>query len=151
MVEGKLADEAGRRLAMNIGFAGIGPSRENPDTLDEFARCGITGPEQLGEQFVRSFYFGCEADDPMTAVAFDARLDAPLKPIFSSDVGHFDVPVMNEVVAEAFELVETGLLTEEQFERFVFGNVVELHAGMNPRFFDGTVMEVALSKGMHSS
>jgi hypothetical protein len=42
------------------------------------------------------------------------------------------------------------LLTEAQFERFVFGNVVELHAGMNPRFFDGTVLEDALTKGMQS-
>src|SRR5688572_16844038 len=99
MVEGKLADEAGRRLAMNIGFAGIGPSRENPDTLDEFARCGITGPEQLGEQFVRSFYFGCEADDPINAWAFDSKKNpyqARLQAIFSSDIGHWDVPDMRE-------------------------------------------------------
>jgi predicted TIM-barrel fold metal-dependent hydrolase len=115
------------------------------EVVDDFAATGVHSRDDLRDAFTKNFYFGCEADDPMTAVAFDSRLDAPLKPIFSSDVGHFDVPVMNEVVAEAFELVETGLLTEEQFQRFVFGNVVELHAGMNPRFFDGTVVEAALT------
>jgi predicted TIM-barrel fold metal-dependent hydrolase len=113
--------------------------------VDDFAATGIHSRDELRAAFTKNFYFGCEADDPMTAIAFDPRLDAPLKPIFSSDVGHFDVPVMDEVVAEAFELVETGLLTEAQFERFVFTNVVELHTATNPRFFDGTILEACVA------
>ena len=91
------------------------------------------------------FYFGCEADDRMTAVAFDERLGTLLKPVFSSDVGHFDVTDMSAVLAEAWELVEDGLITEANFEEFTFGNAVDLHAGMNPEFFVGTVVEEAVA------
>ena len=58
------------------------------------------------------FYFGCEADDPSNVWAFSARanpLGARLNAIFSSDIGHFDVPDMTEVVPEAYEMVEDGL------------------------------------------
>jgi hypothetical protein len=53
------------------------------------------------------FYFGCEADDPSNVWAFNARanpLGARLNAIFSSDIGHFDVPDMTEVVPEAYEM-----------------------------------------------
>ncbi len=54
--------------------------------------------------FVPNFYFGCEADDPITAGAFDAKRNpfgARLNVVFGSDIGHFDVPDMNEVTEEA--------------------------------------------------
>jgi len=61
--------------------------------------------------------------------------------MFSSDVGHWDVPDMRESVAEAWEQVDDGRFTEAEFRDFTFTNSVRLHAGMNPGFFDGTVCE----------
>ncbi len=46
-----------------------------------------------------------------------------------------------EVVEEAYELVEDGLLTEDNFRDFTFSNAVGLFAGMNPDFFEGTIVE----------
>jgi hypothetical protein len=66
--------------------------------------------------------------------------------MFSSDVGHWDVPDMNEVLAEAYELVEHGLVNEGEFKEFVFENPVTLHAGMNPDFFKGTVVEAEVAQ-----
>ena len=45
---------------------------------------------------------------------------ARLKTLLGSDIGHFDVVNMNEVLEEAYELVEEGLITEEDFREFVF-------------------------------
>ena len=53
------------------------------------------------------FFFGCEADDRLNALAFDRRLNpagARLNALFGSDIGHFDVPDMREVLPEAYEL-----------------------------------------------
>jgi hypothetical protein len=44
-------------------------------------------------------------------------------------------------VEEAYELVEDGLMTEEDFRDFVFANPVSLLAGTNPEFFKGTAIE----------
>ncbi|GFJ78019.1 hypothetical protein Phou_021990 [Phytohabitans houttuyneae] len=109
--------------------------------LDDFAAIGVTSAEEVGETFARNFYFGCESDDPLVSVAFDTRLGPALKPFFSSDVSHFDVTDMTEVLAEAHELTEHGLLDADQFRRFVFSNTVELHGGTNPDFFRGTVVQ----------
>jgi hypothetical protein len=48
---------------------------------------------------------------------------------------------MSEVLEEAYELVEEELITEQDFRDFVFTNPASLHAGMNPEFFKGTVVE----------
>ena len=65
------------------------------------------------------FYFGCEADDRMNAVAFGKvnPFGARINAIFSSDVGHFDVPDMRMVLPEAYELVEDGLITDGRLPR----------------------------------
>jgi len=110
---------------------------------DDFAAAGVHSKQELAEAFTRNFYFGCEADDPMTTVAFDKRLGLPLKALFSSDIAHWDVPDVLGVLPEAYELVEHGMLTEEDFSRFMFANAVNLHGGMNPNFFKGTVVEEA--------
>ena len=47
---------------------------------------------------------------------------------------------MSGVLAEAYELVEHGLITPANFRDFVFGNAVSLYTAVNPRFFDGTVI-----------
>ena len=61
--------------------------------------------------------------------------------VFGSDIGHFDVPDMRDVVDEAYELREEGLMSDEDFRDFTFGNAVRLHGGMNPKFFEGTAVE----------
>jgi hypothetical protein len=50
---------------------------------------------------------------------------------------------MTDPVAEAYESVEKGTLTEGDFREFAFENAVRLHGGMNPEFFDGTLIETA--------
>jgi len=114
--------------------------------LDEFAACEIDSSEQLRDLFAVPFHFGCEADDPMNARAFDRRanpLGARLKAVFSSDVGHWDVPDMTGVLGDAWELVEDGHLTPGDFREFVFDNAISLWCGTNPGFFDGTSVEEA--------
>jgi len=111
--------------------------------IDEFAAAHVESPEEIIERFATNFFFGCEADDPITAWAYDERMGAKLKPMFSSDISHFDVPDMSEVLEEAYELVEHGMLTLDQFEEFTFGNIVQLHGGMNEKFFAGTAVEAA--------
>jgi predicted TIM-barrel fold metal-dependent hydrolase len=110
-------------------------------THDDWSRCGISRREDIVDLFVPNFYFGCEADDPMNATAFDAArnpLRAQLNAIFGSDIGHWDVPDMREVVSEAYELVEHGLIAEEHFRDFMFANPWRLWTAMNPNFFKGT-------------
>jgi predicted TIM-barrel fold metal-dependent hydrolase len=115
---------------------------------DDFSRTGIERPEDVRDRFVRSFFFGCEADDPMTASAFDRERiphGETLSAMFSSDIGHWDVPDMTEVLAEAWENVEKGWLDREQFRDFVFGNVSRFYTDTNPDFFRGTVVEAAVA------
>jgi hypothetical protein len=66
---------------------------------------------------------------------------ARIRAMFGSDVGHWDVLDVGDVVVEAKELVEDGFITDEDFKEFMFWNPVELHAGMNPDFFKGTRVE----------
>ena len=77
------------------------------------------------------------------AWAFDTRvnaLGARLNAMFSSDIGHWDVQDASEVLAEAYELVERGVLQTDDFRDFTFTNTVRLHGTMNPRFFEGTAI-----------
>jgi hypothetical protein len=117
---------------------------EPADALDEFARSGIEGPEDIRDVFEGRFFFGCEADDPSNAAAFDTRRNpfgSRLRAIFSSDIGHWDVPDMRVVLHEAWELVEKGLLGEGDLRAFVYDNPRALWAGSAPDFFRGTVLE----------
>jgi hypothetical protein len=112
----------------------------NVPVLDDYAACEITRKQDWLDLYVTPYFFGCEADDRMNAVAFSnfnpfgARINA----IFSSDIGHFDVPNMRMVLPEAYELVEHGFITKDDFRDFTFGNAVRLWGGVNPRFFEGT-------------
>ncbi len=58
-----------------------------------------------------------------------------------SDIGHWDVPVFDSPLAEAYELVEHGILDHEQLRDFLFTNSVELNASLNPDSFAGTAVE----------
>ena len=113
-------------------------------SIDDFAESQIGSPNDIHDVFSGQYFFGCEADDPMAAMAFDERLNplgARIPAIFASDIGHWDVPDFCGVLEEAWELVEHGLLDPEGFRRFTFSNPVRLWAGTNPRFFDGTCIK----------
>jgi hypothetical protein len=126
----------------------------NPDVArlgtDDFAESGIRGPEDIVNIFDRQLAFGCEADDPMNGLAFDrARLPhrIRLNAMFASDIGHWDVPDVREVLPEAWELVEAGHLSEADFSDFACGNVARVLTDMNPRFFEGTSVAAAIRPG----
>ena len=111
--------------------------------LDDYSRCKITRKEDFRDLYVKPYYFGCEADDPLNAWAFNKKanpMGARLNALFSSDIGHFDVPDMTEVLPEAYELVEHGLLDENDFRDFIFANAVRFWGEVNPDFFKGTVI-----------
>ena len=96
---------------------------EKPEDIDEWARCGVKRKEDIKELFVPKFFFGCEGDDSMTALAFDTRknaFSARLNVLYSSDLGHYDLPDMRDAASEAWELVERGLISEQDFRDFVF-------------------------------
>jgi len=119
-----------------------------PEEVNDFAPTGVTKPEDIRDIFDRNFYFGCEADDRLNGVAFDSRINhygLKLNAILGSDIGHWDVPDMTKVMVEAYEMVEDGFMDDGDFRDFTFGNVVEMHAGMNPDFFKGTVVEDAVA------
>ena len=121
---------------------------EDRNLLDEWAKCGIESVEDIAKLF-SPFYFGCEADDPVTTSAFDAKhnpLGVRLNAVFGSDIGHWDVPDMTEVLEEAHEPVEEGKMTAQDFKDFVFTNPVRLWTGGNPDFFKGTRVEGAVNK-----
>ena len=91
-----------------------------------------------------SVKFGCEADDSLNGIAFDTRYNhygITLKAILGSDIGHWDVPDMTKVMVEAYEMVDDGLMTDDNFRDFTFGNIVDMHSSMNPNFFKGTIVE----------
>jgi predicted TIM-barrel fold metal-dependent hydrolase len=139
--------EAVRRGAgLDEAVAGLTGGVED---VDDYFRCGIERPEDIRDRFVPRFYFGCEADDPVNAWAFHRGanpLGARLNALFSSDIGHFDVPDMAEVVPEAWELVEHGLIGEDDFRDFMFANAVRFWGEVNPEFFRGTVVEKAAAQ-----
>jgi len=121
------------------------------EDLDDYFRCKIEKKSDLKDLFVPRFYFGCEADDPTNAWAFNTAANpmrARLNAIFSSDIGHFDVPDMTEVVPEAYELVEHELLTDDDFRDFMFTNAVRFWGEVNPEFFKGTVVEKAAAQAL---
>jgi len=137
VTEGKL-DQLSKASGTTIN------TKEAPEMRDDFRLCGIEKGEDIAARFVPHFYFGCEADDPMNATAFNRKANpfgAQLRAVFSSDIGHWDVPDMTEVTEEAHELVEHGAITEDDSRDFVFTKTTTVWTGMNPGFFAGTVDE----------
>jgi predicted TIM-barrel fold metal-dependent hydrolase len=138
---GKIADRGLDALFNN-------PAIEDPADLDDWSALKIEDPRRFAEIF-ENFFFGCESDDRLSAFAFHPSINhygTKLNAFFSSDVGHFDVPDITTVVAEAYELVEDGLMSPEDFRDFSLTNVVRLHGGMNRDFFKGTIVEDAADK-----
>ncbi len=121
---------------------------------DDFAACDIRREEEIAELFVRPFWFGCEAEDPLAAWAFKSEHNAfgsQLNATLGSDIGHFDVQDMTQVLPAAYELVERGLMTSDDFCKFSFTNTVRLFGEVNPGFFDGTAVEQAAASLLDDS
>ncbi len=116
--------------------------------LDDFSACKITRKQDWIDLYATPFYFGCEADDRGNALAFGKTnpMGAKLNAIYSSDIGHFDVIDMRDPLPEAYELVEDGFFTEDNFRDFTFANAVHLWGTQNPRFFEGTVVAKAAAE-----
>ncbi|MGH7002176.1 MAG: hypothetical protein ACREEA_11805, partial [Stellaceae bacterium] len=115
-------------------------------TRDEWALAGIESRDDIRERFIPKFFFGCEGDDRMTALAFNSNFNptrSRLGAIYSSDLGHWDLTDMRDAAYEAWELVEHGLINEDDFRDFVFVNPVRAKTDVNPDFFKGTVVERA--------
>ena len=137
---------AERRDRFEYGLTMLSEPIADRTVVDEFAESGVAGEADIIEVFADRYFYGCEADDPMNAIAFDPRLHAGgrrLGALFASDIGHWDVPDVREVLVEAYELVEDGRLTEADFADLTFGNAVRL---WGPRFFEGTVVEAEAAK-----
>ena len=79
---GRLRDEYGGKLlelaaeaAKDVPANQATRAAEDPSTLDEWAACQITSVEDIRDLFVPRFFFGCEADDPMTSTAFNPKVN----------------------------------------------------------------------------
>ncbi len=134
----------GEVLSGRAQQASFGRNLTESDGIDDFASANINSIDDLLDRLVPNFYYGCEADDRMNATAFDTRLlpgGRKLNAIFSSDFGHWDVPDMRGILCEAYELVEDGLISDEDFTDFVFRNPARLFTNMDPEFFVGTAVE----------
>jgi predicted TIM-barrel fold metal-dependent hydrolase len=132
-------------IAAELDRRGGWPAREEDGLtggvpLDDYIHCRIEKKQDWIDLFARPYYFGCEADDRMNATAFGKGMPfgARINAIFSSDIGHFDVPDMLMPLPEAYELVEHGLMTAADFRDFTFANAVRLWGTQNPEFFAGT-------------
>jgi predicted TIM-barrel fold metal-dependent hydrolase len=144
-----IADYAAGRLATRSDLVRasvrVSPSAVvDPATIDEFRATGINGPTNVAKIFSEQLFFGCEADDPLNALAFSPGLlplGIRLNAFFGSDIGHWDVPDQREVLPEAWELVEHKHMTREDFRDFTFGNVTRMFLEANPSFFDETAVE----------
>lgn len=121
---------------------------EDRARVDDFAATGAESAEEFARQFVDGFYFGCEGEDRATVMAFDRRLNHfghQLNAVFSSDLGHWDVPEMAHVLDETYELVEHELLSPDDFRRFTFSNVARMYTSLNPDFFKDTAVASAVA------
>lgn len=140
---------AGREDQILAAHTQMSSRGADPSMIDEWAQSGVRRPEDINELFAGRFYFGCEGDDPLNALAFDAKgspFGARLRAFYGSDIGHWDVPDMREAAEEAWELVEDGIITPEDLREFVFVNPVRLWTEVNPDFFKATVVEGAVQR-----
>lgn len=150
---GRLFAEHGPKGEMDPSMAKLARRVEDPATLDEWAACEIEAPEDFVGLFAEPFFFGCEADDPLTTTAFNTKVNpfgSRLQAMFGSDVAHWDVPDMAEVLEEVWEMVDDGLITEADLRDFTFTNPVRFFTKANPGFFDGTVVEGAVAEQLQA-
>jgi hypothetical protein len=141
---GRVTGDADRFTTVMRRAAAAARAFDESTETDDFADAAITTADDIVDMFTRQFAFGCEADDPMNALAFErGKLPrgARLAAVFASDIGPWDVPDARDVLPEAWELVEHGHLDEADFAEFTCGNVVRTLTALNPGFFAGTAIE----------
>jgi predicted TIM-barrel fold metal-dependent hydrolase len=117
--------------------------------LEDCGAAGIKTIEDIRDRWVNSFFFGSESDDRTIAAAFNDKanpLGVKLNAIYSSDVGHWDVPDLTAPLAESWDLVREGVISEADFKAYVFGNPYKFYTEANPDFFKGTAVESKLPK-----
>jgi hypothetical protein len=111
---------------------------------DDYAAAQVSSVDDIVLQRTRGFAWGCEADDPFVGLAFDTRIlpkRSTIPAFFASDLGHWDVQDFDEPLEEAYELVEHGIIDEDQLRDFLFVNPVKFYGSLNPEFFTGTAIE----------
>ena len=118
-----------------------------PDWAREDVRAALRNPTayECTELNLSGYH---HTDDPITASAFDTARNprnVRLQAIYGSDIGHFDVPDMRDVLHEAHECVERGVLGPSDFRDFVFENPSRFYTDSNPDFFAGTVVADAVA------
>jgi hypothetical protein len=115
---------------------------------NDWEASGVTDEHELLTLFAERIFLGCEGDDRSVRQAMDAvgnMGNVTLPAMFASDVGHWDVPRLAGVLLHSRGLVDDGAITANDYRDFVFTNPVRFHAGANPAFFEGTVVEDAVS------
>lgn len=124
------------------------PSGTYPFIFDEFEKSGVKTIDDFRTLFIDRFYFGCEGDDPLNALAFKPEgtpNNVRFNSLYGSDISHWDVPHLGAVLEEVYEMVEKHLMTEEDLRDFVFVNPIRFWTATNPDFFKGTVIEKEVS------
>ncbi|MBM3347601.1 MAG: hypothetical protein FJY55_14050, partial [Betaproteobacteria bacterium] len=115
---GKFDDIFGRNLDVSEPDLTAEEQYARDKDSDDFHGVKIESVADVRRLFTSNFYFGCEADDPMNVMAFNAAAGLKVKAMMGSDIAHFDVPDPTEVLEEAWEMVEHGLITENDFREF---------------------------------
>ncbi|MET0388520.1 MAG: amidohydrolase family protein [Polyangiales bacterium] len=142
--------EGERLVEDTLGARYVNGSRQPTGAeLHDFAAAGIDSVKDIKERWVDNFFFGSESDDRTVAHAFNDKanpLGVKINAIYSSDVGHWDVPDLTDVLAESYALVEQGVITEADFRAWTFENPYKLYTEANPAFFRGTQVEEKLKK-----
>lgn len=124
----------------------IGEKDRSPWARNEFEDSGLRSAKDLAQIFGEQFYFGCESDDQSVHRALDGPgnpMGVRLRPVFSSDIGHWDVPNLDAPLPNSYKLLSQGRVSKDDYRAFVFEEVVRLHTRLNPDFFTGTAIEDA--------
>jgi len=149
LIRDKQLDEEALVNAITTGTNATFRQPQAPGTTDEFALAGIESIEDIRDRYVPNFFFGSEADDGTVAYAFNDKvnpLGTKVNAFWASDSGHWDVPDLTEVLAQTWDHVEQGRITEQDFHDLVFANPHKFYTDVNPNFFKGTAVEAKLSK-----
>lgn len=143
----RYGDARMRRHADELEHAMIPLSAPVDEIPDEFAQSGFGSVAEIREVFERSYFFGCEGDDPLSVLAAESlteSLGVRLNPIYGSDIGHWDVRDMREVLPEAYELVEHGVFSARDFRHLMLEAPAHLFGDNNPDFYSGTCVQDAV-------
>ncbi|MEH1841294.1 MAG: hypothetical protein V7L20_21685 [Nostoc sp.] len=138
-----------QQIGDGLGFHHQLLAPENPGELDEFELARIEKPEDVRDRFLNYFYFGTESDDTRVSQAFNRAANPfgdRIKAFLGSDSGHWDVPDITAVTANAYSMAEHEIITEEDLRYFLSIHPLELYTSLNQDFFKGTGVEKAANE-----